>query len=342
MVTNQQYSCGTSWTINEFNANNKQRVIRKFINSAIYVEKEIPNMRPQRKTSPLAVLDQFDDDGSSTRSSGTLVASHHPHNIIKSSTLTENGRFSNKTPESGYRTMEQSSNSSNEQSESSFHSGATVKDFKSQPIQRPNSELRLSLSCLNTNRTCTLDPKEKEEIVQSWIAKKELETRRKALQVAKLNKLKEEERLGLIEKERENFRNWLSEKKKEEEKKRMEKELAAEELRLKQIEKDKKKVESDISYNMWLRRKKKSDLEKRISEKLTLLQTYAEKQKRMEENEMAYQEWLEGSKNRQKPIPMNRGLQSLRSSASVTYINPVPWAPNIDPNFKPVSHLTNI
>uniref|UniRef100_A0AAR5PM71 Coiled-coil domain-containing protein n=1 Tax=Dendroctonus ponderosae TaxID=77166 RepID=A0AAR5PM71_DENPD len=189
--------------------------------------------------------------------------------------------------------MEQSSNSSNEQSESSFHSGATVKDFKSQPIQRPNSELRLSLSCLNTNRTCTLDPKEKEEIVQSWIAKKELETRRKALQVAKLNKLKEEERLGLIEKERENFRNWLTE-----------------ELRLKQIEKDKKKVESDISYNMWLRRKKKSDLEKRISEKLTLLQTYAEKQKRMEENEMAYQEWLEGSKNRQKPIPMNRGLQS--------------------------------
>lgn len=100
-------------------------------------------------------------------------------------------------------------------------------------------------------------------------------------------------------------------------------------------------------------------LEKRIAEKLTLLQTYAEKQRRMEENEMAYQEWLEGSKNRQKPIPMNRGLESknwliynwkncdfgflgLRSSASITYINPVPWAPNIDSKSKPESRLTNI
>lgn len=193
----------------------------------------------QRKTSP---LEQFDDD--STRSSSTLV----------------DGKFPNKTPESGYRTLEQSSNSSNEQSENSFFSGATVKDFKSQSIRRPNSELRLSLSCLNTNRTCTLDPKEKEEIVQSWIAKKELETRQKALQAAKLNKQKEEERVKLIEKERENFRNWLSEKKREEEKKRLEKEQAEEEQRLKQVEKEKKKVESDISYNMWLRRKKKSDL----------------------------------------------------------------------------------
>lgn len=82
---------------------------------------------------------------------------------------------------------------------------------------------------------------------------------------------------------------------------------------------------------------------------------YEQKQKRLEENETAYQEWLENTKNRQKPIPMNKGLQSkfkkkfflnhlyvntfpgLCSSTSVTYVNPIPWTPNIDPNLKPAS-----
>lgn len=37
---------------------------------------------------------------------------------------------------------------------------------------------------------------------------------------------------------------------------------------------------------------------------------YEEKQKRLEMNGKAYQEWLDSTRNRQKPIPMNKGLQS--------------------------------
>lgn len=51
-------------------------------------------------------------------------------------------------------------------------------------------------------------------------------------------------------------------------------------------------------------------VEKRIAEKLAVINMYEQKQKRLEENETAYQEWLESTKNRQKPVPMNKGLQS--------------------------------
>lgn len=74
----------------------------------------------------------------------------------------------------------------------------------------------------------------------------------------------------------------------------------------------------------------------------------------------AYGEWLKASKYKPKPIPLNQGLQcnvsyhniirllfalfylqsiflvpfylALKSSVSVTYINPTPWVPNIDSN----------
>lgn len=55
-----------------------------------------------------------------------------------------------------------------------------------------------------------------------------------------------------------------------------------------------------------------------------------ERQKRQELNQQAYEEWLRNSKNKPRPIPLNRGLESLRASVSVSYVNPTPWEPNID------------
>ncbi|XP_050310212.1 capping protein inhibiting regulator of actin dynamics-like [Anthonomus grandis grandis] len=319
--------CGAlSWTIDEEFPRENQRVVRKFINSAIYVEKEIREMPVQRKTSPLT--SNVEEEEEREVEGGVKV------DVTKCPTMSLYKRSSShdtlktkQSPESGYRTHETSLTSSKAPSESSF---ITVKE-KDDTF---GSDLRLSLSCLHTNRTCVLDPKEKQEIVQTWMAKKEREKRRRQMKEARIEKEREEERQRLIEKERENFKRWLQEKKKEEEQRKLQKELEEEEMKLREVQKEKRKVENDISFNLWLRRKRKDDLEKRITEKIALLRVYEEKQRRLEENERAYQGWLETSKNRQKPVPMNKGLQSLCSSASVTYINPIPWTPNIDSNNK--------
>lgn len=90
-------------------------------------------------------------------------------------------------------------------------------------------------------------------------------------------------------------------------------------------------------------------IEKKIKEKEAELKMVEEKQKRLEESLKAYERWLKNSKYKPKPIPLNRGIDSktftlskrtnlflyysfvgLKSSASVTYINPTPWIPNIE------------
>ncbi|KAL1497769.1 hypothetical protein ABEB36_008671 [Hypothenemus hampei] len=325
MLTNQfdsEFPHSTNWDINAFNDKDKHKVIRKFINSAIYVEKVVNQMQPQRKTSSL-VLDSDDNktpskkySGTSTETCSSPVISNHSSNYKLPKET--------KSLKSAYRAQEQSENS--------------FQTVKAPHLETNNgsleSELRLSLTCLQTSRTCTLDPKDRQEIIQNWMLKKQLEKKQKAHQEAREAKRKEKERSMLIEKERENFKNWLAEKKKDEMTKRLQKQREVEEEKLKEAEKEKKKVENAINFNLWLRRKKKADLERKITEKLALLEIYEEKERRLQENEKAYQEWLESSKNKQKPIPLNKGLQSLNSSTSVTYVNPIPWTPNIDQNLK--------
>lgn len=254
MLTNQQFACNTSWTINDLNEGNQQhasRVIRKYINSAIYVEKEVAEMLPQRKTSCL--LDQENPkDYGQYNSNENKRLNDGSHKTLKNTLKLENNQKT--SPESGYRTTGQS-----EQSENSYMSGSTVKPSS---LTNFNNELKLSLTCLNTDRTSTLDPREKEEIVQNWLTKKERQQKRKALKEAREAKRKEEERLLLIEKERENFKRWLAEKKKEEEQKKAQKELEEQQEKLKEAEKERQKIENEIKFNHWLRRKRKDDLGK--------------------------------------------------------------------------------
>lgn len=261
MLTNQPLGCNTSWTISDLNEDDKQhasRVIRKYINSAIYVEKEVAEMLPQRKTSCLLDRENAKDDsdyenyGQYHNKDNKRLNDGSRKSLSKYSLTNplkpENNQKT--SPESGYRTTGQS-----EQSEHSYMSGSTVKpNF--------NSELKLSLSCLNTDRTSTLDPREKQEIVQNWITKKERQQKRKALKEAREAKRKEEEQLLLIEKERENFKRWLAEKKKEEERKKAQKELEEQQEKLKEAEKERQKIENEIKFNHWLRRKRKDDLGK--------------------------------------------------------------------------------
>ncbi|XP_030761828.1 histone-lysine N-methyltransferase, H3 lysine-79 specific-like isoform X2 [Sitophilus oryzae] len=301
MIENQ-FKTQTSWTIDEFPEKEPSKIIRKYINSAIYVEKTITDMTPSRKTSPLSASDEDASPKSTVRLNTAYISSKNSLGIKKntSSSSSNSSQYRSSTDES------KSSSLPKNNSEIGY-------DDSDVTVKPPNNDLRLSLTGLNSDRTdriSCLNLKEKEEIVQSWMLRKEQEKRQKELRETKLAKEKEEERQRIIEKERENFKKWLAAKKKEEERKRMEKELEEEQEKLKEAEKEKKRVENDINYTLWLRRKKKSDLERKIREKIALLHLYEEKQRRMEENERAYQDWLKNAQNRQKPVPMNKGLQS--------------------------------
>lgn len=42
-------------------------------------------------------------------------------------------------------------------------------------------------------------------------------------------------------------------------------------------------------------------------------------------SDVVFKKWLKNSKNAPKPVPLNRGLESLRGSTTKLYVNPNPW-----------------
>ncbi|KAG5874407.1 hypothetical protein JTB14_033164 [Gonioctena quinquepunctata] len=317
-----------SWSVESLK-NDRQTVVRKFLNPAIYVEK--PIMPPLRKTSP--IFTGSSRDGENTSRTMMTDRSVKRCTCVTSPKNCPCHPLGEKTPSSS-RCGESSSSSSD------VGSQITVKSKR-----LPNdSEIKLSLTSLDTGRTditentIDIDPKEKEERVKSWLRKKDLEKKKKELEKARLEKAKEEERQQMLERERGNYKKWLARKKVEKEKIEREKErLEEEERKVKEEGNERKQKVNEVSYQSWLRKKKRTELEKKIKEKLALLQVFEEKQKRMEENERAFTSWLENSKNKPKPVPLNQGLKSLCSSLSITYINPVPWVANLEGSTKPAS-----
>lgn len=50
-------------------------------------------------------------------------------------------------------------------------------------------------------------------------------------------------------------------------------------------------------------------VEKKLHEKIKILELAEERQRRLEESAKAYDDWLKNSKNKPKPIPLNQGLE---------------------------------
>ncbi|KAJ8981627.1 hypothetical protein NQ317_000855, partial [Molorchus minor] len=225
--------------------------------------------------------------------------------------LNENGEAENKENNIDGENVSESTSSTNSSSE--VKSQVTVK-YKKMEIPKLGSELRLSITSLNTQRTGDINPEEKEKIIKNWLKKKDEERKLRDLEDARIREAKDTERQLIIEKERENFKKWLAEKRSAEEKKKHMKEKEEQETKLREAQKEKREVENELNYHIWLRRKKRIELEKKIKEKLTLLQIYEDKQRRIEQNEMAFEQWLQNSKNKPKPIPLNQGLKSRYSN----------------------------
>ncbi|KAK5645422.1 hypothetical protein RI129_006722 [Pyrocoelia pectoralis] len=148
-----------------------------------------------------------------------------------------------------------------------------------------------------------------------------------------INAKKEEENRLLLEKQRKNFQRWLANKRKEEEEKeRIVKEKITEKQNEKVHEKKHRNKESELKYKLWCKRKEQEELEKKLKDKINEIKASEEEDQRKKRNETAYKNWLKNSVYKPVPIPLNRGLDTLRSSASVAYINPIPWQSNIDEN----------
>ncbi|KAJ3642391.1 hypothetical protein Zmor_025183 [Zophobas morio] len=166
------------------------------------------------------------------------------------------------------------------------------------------------------------DPKK--QVFKKWIAKKEDEKRRKEIEAKMQVEAKMKEREAMLELERNNFKKWLMNKKKIELEAKKKKEKEMEKRQLKELEKEKKQLENQLKFQLWLKKKEEAQLERKIKEQMDLINKMELKERQMRENEKAFQEWLKNSKHRQKPVPMNKGIETLYSS-SVTYVNPNPW-----------------
>nr|CAH7740588.1 unnamed protein product [Callosobruchus chinensis] len=330
--SSSRISTSTSWSIESLESD--QKVIRKVINSAIYVEK--PIIPPLRKKS-LVFMDcsSGGDTQRSTRRSRyekdikrcTCNTSHEScpcHTSKKQDSANTSGL-------GGDLRYAKKFDLSEESSSSDTSSQITVKSGEaSRAGNRVEYASKLSSSPLRSQRYMDLHPEEKEDVIKSWLKKKDEEKKRKENEEAKVKAQTKEEKQAQLKKEKENFKKWLENKKAQEEKANKEKDRKQQEKQTKEQEKQRKQKESEASFNLWLKRKKRHELERKIKEKLASLQMYDEKQKRIEENEKAFNEWLENSKNKPKPLPLNQGLDSFCSSTSVTYINPVRWIPNVE------------
>lgn len=169
---------------------------------------------------------------------------------------------------------------------------------------------RQTKSSIKLSSIPSLTENERNEVLKNWLIKKVEARKKQQLEEQKLKEEQEKQRQALIEKERESFKKWLEQKKRNEKLKQIEFEMKRHEQILNESQKQKREYENKFSYDLWLQKKKQEELEKKISEKVAYLQECKEKQRRLEENERAFNEWLKNSKNKPKPIPLNQGLLS--------------------------------
>lgn len=223
------------------------RVVRQYINPAIYVESCVYDMAPFKR-SPV-FLNYYSDDDSARRvvKVKRCVCLTNPYNCPCHPSI-PNTEHSDTSPRVNLQSNRKKSNSASV-SQVSLKSDETATTLKQNA-----SELKLSIPSLAT--TCvSFNLDYQQEAFKSWCARKDKERKRIEEERLKQNQLKEEERQRQLEEERENFRRWLLNKKKEEERRRREREFEIEQDKVKEETKEKRRVENELKYKLWLKQK---------------------------------------------------------------------------------------
>lgn len=216
-------------------------VIRKFINSAVYVEAQATRM-PSIKFNPLHFGDCPMDRPMSAKSYKvkTCVCSSdeescpcHAFSLHRSSSV----KFSSLS------------------TKSSNDSG-----FATKPPSCTTVALQLSLTSINTNSIANTNGDEAKKRFAEWLSRKKEEQLRKELKEKHMKKKQEKEKQQRIERERENFIHWLNKKRKEEEMKKLQKLREEEAERAKRVNEEEIARERERGYRAWLRRKEQEAL----------------------------------------------------------------------------------
>lgn len=237
----------SSWSAENLpTADQEQKaIIRKFINSAIYVEKSV--MPPLRKRSPIDVTNLSDSESTriihTDRSVKRCLCVTSPQSCPCHPVTAQ--------PETA-RTENLSESSSTSSSDNDSQITVKSKDH--------HSDFKLSLSSLHSDKTANIDPKEKEENIKNWLRKKADEKKKKELEEEKIKMMRQRDKEMLIEKEKQNFKKWLANKKLEEERLRTEKEKKEREVKMKEMEKEQRRTMNQSNFNKWLNRKKRAEL----------------------------------------------------------------------------------
>lgn len=169
------------------------------------------------------------------------------------------------------------------------------------------------------------------EVYNKWLRDVNAREReKKRLQKEKLEaelekKWEEEEARKLLRDEKVN--KWHKKKENEAQKKithmSVMKQVAEEKIR------QPKEFKKAINFQDWLTKKNHENIQGRKTEeknrKISEESLQTTRKNRESKSTISYEKWKEMSKNTAKPVPLNRGLKSLRGSTTKIYVNPIPW-----------------
>lgn len=176
-------------------------------------------------------------------------------------------------------------------------------------------------------RICTLvsDPelvRKRQETYNKWLEnKKKLERERKLREKQceqEQQKRNEEEFAAKCKKSAEKVKEWMSQKCKSSRDLR-----AANEDDQQMVSNKKKNCEKD--YQTWLNTKEKIIKMKKQSQRQEKQKQEQLKSYKKTLSSACYQKWVDVSKDKPKPVPLNRGFDSLAGSTTCIYYNPNPW-----------------
>lgn len=230
------------------------RIVRQYINPAVYVESSVYDMAPFRR-SPVFLNYSSDDEyiHKVVKIKRCVCFTNPNHCPCHPSQTILDGDIdyeSSNEDKSFFKETRARSLSSQVSLSSDTDGKITVRNHK-----KYQDELKLSLPSTSTSTLRYADDNQKEEAYKSWCTRKDQERKLKEEKEALMKEIKQREKELQLQQERENFKRWLSRKKKEEEKRRKEKEKDAEEERLKQEIKEKRLQENELNYQLWLKKK---------------------------------------------------------------------------------------
>ncbi|XP_058833423.1 coiled-coil domain-containing protein 34-like [Topomyia yanbarensis] len=169
-----------------------------------------------------------------------------------------------------------------------------------------------------------------------WL-KAKIETERKRKESERMRQRREEAKKKMEAEKRkleseEKLKRWMERKEQEEQKKKKQQEKKKGNGQEKSIT-DKKWLPNDESvtnFNVWLSRVKQQEEQAKLRQLAKQRIEEEFKNQRQDLSKMFYDEWLKSVKDKPKPVPLNRGTESLRGTISKIFINPNPWQVTTD------------